>query len=152
MDRYQCNASYYIITDIRKGKSQIWVSKIWSRVPRDSDPRKTTLARASSMYKRQTLPLVREGAPQKQDRNCQMVINIWTETYWLTISRSVTSTWLDLTWRDEVVRVVEVENRAVVESEVKGRASRRRPARVWSLELESSLRNWQSRNKGKKGN
>jgi hypothetical protein len=50
----------------RKGKSQIWDSKIWSRVPRDSDPRKTTLARASSMYKRQTRPLVREGAPQNR--------------------------------------------------------------------------------------
>jgi hypothetical protein len=47
-------------------------------VPRDSDPRKTALARASSIYKRQTHPLVREGAPQKQDRNCQPVINIWS--------------------------------------------------------------------------
>jgi hypothetical protein len=62
----------------RKGKSQIWDSKIWSRVPRDSDPRKTTLARASSIYKRQTCPLVRKGAPQKQDRNCQSVTNIWS--------------------------------------------------------------------------
>jgi hypothetical protein len=40
-----------------------------SQVPRDSDPRKTALARASSTYKRQTRPLVREGAPQEQDRN-----------------------------------------------------------------------------------
>jgi hypothetical protein len=47
----------------RKGKSQICDSKIWSQVPRDSDPRKTALARASSMYKRQTRPFVREGAP-----------------------------------------------------------------------------------------
>jgi hypothetical protein len=62
----------------RKGKSQIWDSKIWSRVTRDSDLRKTALARASSIYKRQTRPLVREGAPQKQDRNCQTVINIWS--------------------------------------------------------------------------
>jgi hypothetical protein len=60
----------------RKGKSQIWDSKIWSRVPRDSDPRKTTLARAISVYKRQTRPLIREGVPQKQYRNCQRVINI----------------------------------------------------------------------------
>jgi hypothetical protein len=60
----------------RKGKSQISESKIWSRVTRDSDPRKTALARASSTYKRQTPPVVREGAPQKQDRNCQNVINI----------------------------------------------------------------------------
>jgi hypothetical protein len=80
----------------RKGKSQIWDSKIWSRVPRDSDPRKTTLARASSIYKRQTRSLVREGAPQRQDRNCQRVINIWswapdgldTKTYWLTDRQS----------------------------------------------------------------
>jgi hypothetical protein len=69
----------------RKEKSQIWDSKIWSRVPRNSDPRKTTLASASSIYKTQTRPLVREGAPQKQDRNCQTVINIWS---WLTHRQS----------------------------------------------------------------
>jgi hypothetical protein len=62
----------------RKGKSQIWDSKIWSRVSRDSDPRKTTLAKTSSIYKKQTRPLVREGAPQKQDRNCQRIIYIWS--------------------------------------------------------------------------
>jgi hypothetical protein len=62
----------------RKGKSYIWDTNIWSRVPRDSDLRKTTLARISSIYKRQTHPLVREAAPQKQDRNCQTVINIWS--------------------------------------------------------------------------
>jgi hypothetical protein len=46
-------------------------------VPRDSDPRKTALARAISIYvKRQTRPLVREGAPHKQDRNCQRVKKI----------------------------------------------------------------------------
>jgi hypothetical protein len=28
--------------------------------------------------KRETRPLVREGAPQKQDRNCQTIINIWS--------------------------------------------------------------------------
>jgi hypothetical protein len=36
----------------------------------------TALARTSSIYKRQTRPLVRESAPQKQDRNGQTVINI----------------------------------------------------------------------------
>jgi hypothetical protein len=88
----------------RKGKSQIWDSKIWSRVQRDSDPRKTALARASSIYKRQTRLLVREGAPQKQDRNCQTVINIlsWAPdgaryqdllTDWLTVNRNVILTW-----------------------------------------------------------
>jgi hypothetical protein len=77
------------------GKSQIWESKIWSRVPRDSDSRKTTLAKASSIYKRQTCPLVRGGAPEKQDRNSQRVINIMgldTKTYWLAVSRNVTLT------------------------------------------------------------
>jgi hypothetical protein len=49
----------------RKGKSKICDSKIWSRVPRDSDLRRTALVRASSMYKWQTRSLVREGAPQK---------------------------------------------------------------------------------------
>jgi hypothetical protein len=38
------------------------------------------LARASSIYKRQTRPLVREGAPEKHDLNCQRVINIWGST------------------------------------------------------------------------
>jgi hypothetical protein len=47
----------------RNGKSQIWDSKIWSWVPRDSDPRKSALGRPSSIYKRQTRPLVREFAP-----------------------------------------------------------------------------------------
>jgi hypothetical protein len=62
----------------RKGKSQIWESKRWSRVPRNSDPRKSTLARTSSIYKIQTRPLVREGAPQNQGRKCQRVTNIWS--------------------------------------------------------------------------
>jgi hypothetical protein len=50
----------------RKWKSQTWDSKIWLRLPRDSDLRKSTLEKA----------LVREGAPEKQDRNCQWVISI----------------------------------------------------------------------------
>jgi hypothetical protein len=61
-----------------KGKSQIWDSKIWSRIPRGLDPRKTALARASGIYEREIRPLVREKAPQKQGRNCQTVINIWS--------------------------------------------------------------------------
>jgi hypothetical protein len=44
----------------------------------NEDKWETVLARASSIYKRQTHPLVREGAPQKQDRNCQTAINIWS--------------------------------------------------------------------------
>jgi hypothetical protein len=43
-----------------KGNSRIWDSKIWSRVPEDSDPRMTALLRASSNCKRQTHPVVRE--------------------------------------------------------------------------------------------
>jgi hypothetical protein len=62
----------------RKGKSRMWDSKIWSRVPRDSDPRKTALARASSNCKRQIRPLVREGAPNQQTCNCQTIIKIWS--------------------------------------------------------------------------
>jgi hypothetical protein len=86
----------------RKGKSRVWDSKIWSRVPRDSYPRKTALARASSIYKWQTHPLIREGAPQKHDRKCQTVKNIWSWapdggstprlTDWLAVSRNVTLT------------------------------------------------------------
>jgi hypothetical protein len=41
-------------------------------------PEKGYLARTSSVYKRQTRPLVREDAPQKQDPNCQGIINIWS--------------------------------------------------------------------------
>jgi hypothetical protein len=68
---------------------------------RDSDPRKTKLTSVSSIYKRQTRPLVRYGSPTNQDRNCQKVINIWSwapdgarqqDLLWLTVSRNVTMT------------------------------------------------------------
>jgi hypothetical protein len=59
-----------------------------------------------STYKRQTRPLVREGAPQEQDRNCHtsnkyLVMGpTWGSiprlTYWLTVSRNVTLT--DFNW------------------------------------------------------
>jgi hypothetical protein len=89
-----------------KGKSQIWDSKIWSRAPRDSDPRKTTMARTSSLYKKQTRPLVREGASEKQVRNCQRVINIWSWlTDCLTVSRNVSLT-SDNERRDTLHRAV----------------------------------------------
>jgi hypothetical protein len=79
-----------VLNKAKKGKSQIWESKIWSRGPRDSNPRKTTLGRTNGIYKRQTRPLVREDATEKQDRNCQKVINIWSwaKTYWLTDRQS----------------------------------------------------------------
>jgi hypothetical protein len=62
----------------RKGKSRIWGSKIWPRVPRDSNQKMTALVRASSNFKRQTRPLVRENAPHQQTRNCLTVIKIWS--------------------------------------------------------------------------
>jgi hypothetical protein len=60
----------------RKWKSRIWESKMWPRVLRDSVPKMTALARASSNCKRQTHPLVREGAPNQQTRSCQTIIKI----------------------------------------------------------------------------
>jgi hypothetical protein len=91
----------------RNGKSQIWDSKLWSRVPRDSDQKKTTLARASSIYKRQTRPLVREGAAQQQDRNCQRVINFCSGARhldlligWPSIAMWLWGQTLILTWLD----------------------------------------------------
>jgi hypothetical protein len=62
----------------RLGESRIWDSKIWSRVPRDSDPRMTALARSSSNCKRQTRSLVRESAPHQQACNCLTVRKIWS--------------------------------------------------------------------------
>jgi hypothetical protein len=61
----------------RIGKSQIWDSKIRSRVPRGSDPKMTALARTNSNCKQQTRPLVRESAPYQQTRSCPTVIKIW---------------------------------------------------------------------------
>jgi hypothetical protein len=88
----------------RKGKSQIWESKIWSRVPRGSDPRKTARARTSSIRTKDRPVLSSERAShKKQDRNSQTVINIWLcapdgarrqdlLTDWPTVSRNVTLT------------------------------------------------------------
>jgi hypothetical protein len=84
----------------RKGKSQIWDSKIWSRVPRDSDPRMTPLARPSSNCKRQTRTVIREGAPHQQTRSCLTVSSRWvlySKTDWKTDRRSWHKTRLDWT-------------------------------------------------------
>jgi hypothetical protein len=62
----------------RKEKSRIGDSKIWPRVPWDSDPRMTALKRARNSCKRQTRPLVRESAPLEQTRNCLAVTKIWS--------------------------------------------------------------------------
>jgi hypothetical protein len=48
----------------RLGESRIWDSKLWSWVPRASDPRLTALARITSNCKRQTHPLVREDVTE----------------------------------------------------------------------------------------
>jgi hypothetical protein len=59
--------------------------------------------KASSIYKRQIRPLVREGPQQNQDHNCQTLMNKylimisrWGSTPrltdWLTVSRNVTLT------------------------------------------------------------
>jgi hypothetical protein len=111
----------------RKGKSQIWGRKIWSRVPRDSDPRKNALTRANSIYKRETHPLVKEGAPQKQDRNCQTVINYWSTprlSDWLTVRRNVTLTLTEsvqggsyesvVSWKSESRRIFSYEEYKVL--------------------------------------
>jgi hypothetical protein len=65
-----------------KGKSQICDSKIWSRVPRDSNPRKTALTRSSSNGKRQTRPLVRESYSHQETSKCLTVIK------WLLYSKT----------------------------------------------------------------
>jgi hypothetical protein len=87
----------------RKGKSQIWDNKIWSRVPRDSEPRMTALAIASNDCKRQTRPLVRERAPYQQTRKNIAVIKIWSyasggrfiprQTGRLTVGRNIRLEW-----------------------------------------------------------
>jgi hypothetical protein len=58
----------------RNGKSQSETVKYGREYQGNSDQRNTALARASSIHKRQARPLVREGAPQKQARDCQIVI------------------------------------------------------------------------------
>jgi hypothetical protein len=61
-----------------KGSLKSETVKYGLQVPRDLDQGKTTLVMASSIYKRQTRPLIREDVLQKQDGNCQRVINIWS--------------------------------------------------------------------------
>jgi hypothetical protein len=89
----------------RRGKSRIWDSKIRSRVPRHWDPKMTALAKASSNCKRQIRPLVRDGTPHQETRNCMTEIKIWSwapdgcltprETGRLTVGRNTS---LTLTW------------------------------------------------------
>jgi hypothetical protein len=86
----------------RLGKPQIWESKIWSRVPRDSDPRMTALVRTSSNRRQQTSSLVRDSAPHQQTRKCLSVTKVWSyapdgcltprQTGQLTVGRNITLT------------------------------------------------------------
>jgi hypothetical protein len=46
--------------------------------PKGLGPEKDCAGKGQQLIQRQTHPLVREGVPQKQDRNCQTVINIWS--------------------------------------------------------------------------
>jgi hypothetical protein len=62
----------------RLGEFRTYDSEVWSWVPRGSDPRMPALARTSRNYKRQTRPLVREGAPFQQTHNCLTVTKIWS--------------------------------------------------------------------------
>jgi hypothetical protein len=66
----------------RKGKSQIWDSKIWLRVQRDSDPRINTLANINSSCKRQTRPLVREDSPWLSNSNKYLGLDWSTVSMW----------------------------------------------------------------------
>jgi hypothetical protein len=61
-----------------KGSLKSETVKYGSEAQGTRRPEKTALARASRIYKRQNHPLVRGGAPQKQDPNRQIVINIWS--------------------------------------------------------------------------
>jgi hypothetical protein len=99
-----------VATDCRTRVIESWqmVSRIRS-AEHLHKPRATELQNdsvwSSSIYKRQIHPLVREGAPQKEDCNSRGTINIgsWTPggcsiprlTDWLIVSRNMT---LTLTW------------------------------------------------------
>jgi hypothetical protein len=71
--------------------------------PEGLGPDKDRAGKGQQHIKIQTRPLVREGALQKHDRNCQRVINNWSWaqngarhqdllTDWLTVSYNVTVT------------------------------------------------------------
>jgi hypothetical protein len=98
------NVILRVVRGDEKGSLKSETVKKWWRVPRDSDPRKTALAKANSIYKRQTHPLVREGSPRNKT-----VTNIWSWvpdgarhqdllTDWLIVSRNVTLTLTLLSW------------------------------------------------------
>jgi hypothetical protein len=84
----------------RLGESRIWDSKMWSWVPRDSGPRMTAVARASSNCKQQTRPLVREGALHEETHYCLTVkesglapqMGAWHQDR-LTVGRNINLLW-----------------------------------------------------------
>jgi ribosomal protein S14 len=75
----------------RKGKSRIWDSRIWSRVPRDSDPKMIELARTSSNYSRQRERPTSTNS-QVSESNKNLVISprwvLYSKTDWPTDRRS----------------------------------------------------------------
>jgi hypothetical protein len=46
--------------------------------PKGLGPEKDCAGNCQQRVQRQTRPLVREGTPQKQDRKCQTIVNIWS--------------------------------------------------------------------------
>jgi hypothetical protein len=46
--------------------------------PKGLGPEKDYAGEAQQHIKRETRPLVREDVPQKEDRNCQRVMNTWS--------------------------------------------------------------------------
>jgi hypothetical protein len=70
-----------------------------ARVPRDSDPRMTALAKDSRNCNWQNRPLVRERATHQQTRNCLTIIKIWSwtpdgsfftrQTGWIYVGRNI---------------------------------------------------------------
>jgi hypothetical protein len=70
----------------------------------------------------QTRPLVREGAPKRQNSNFEEREKIWlnvprfgldTKTYWLTVSHNVTLT-LTLTWEQSLVTMRDTLSNAII--------------------------------------
>jgi hypothetical protein len=102
----------------RLGQSRIWVSKIWSRIPWDSDPRMIVLARTSSNCKRQTCSLVRESAPHQQTCTCLTNKNLVVSPRWMLVTKTDRLTdWLTdwLTDRRSIVLTLTVQSRTLDE-------------------------------------
>jgi hypothetical protein len=62
--------------------------------PKGLGPEKDCPGKNNSIYKRETRPLVTEGAPQKQDRNCQIGLNIWSWAPYGALHQDLLTDWL----------------------------------------------------------